>query len=350
MANCETDDYAYLLANEIPIIDVRAPAEFNQGASPTAVNLPILDDSERQEVGIEYKKRGQNAAIARGRELVRGSNRSQKIDSWNQFAAKYPNAVVCCWRGGLRSRIAQQWLAGEGLELYRVSGGSKALRQYCLSVLESSRSRKFVVLAGQTGSGKTKLIQELSPSIDLEKLANHRGSAFGRVSSPQPRPIAFEFALAIQLLRRKLDRPLLVEDESSMIGVLKIPEPFYSAMSSAPLVLLSVPLEQRVALTYESYVANSTKEMLEASLNRIRKRLGGLRFQQIHKAMTNAFCTCEREDHFRWIEMLLKYYYDPMYEYQLNKKQDRVEFQGSVADVRTYLESSMGDKSTTGID
>ena len=340
MVNSETDDYAYLLTNEIPILDVRAPAEFDRGAIPSAVNLPILDDAERREVGIAFKEHGQEAAIAKGWELVDESNRSQKTESWKRFVREHPNAVVCCWRGGLRSQIAQQWLAKQGIDLPRVKGGSKALRQYCLSALESSRSRNLVVLAGPTGSGKTRLIQDLSPSIDLERLANHRGSAFGRMSSPQPQPIAFEFALTTQLLQMESENPLLVEDESTMIGTLKVPDPFYAAMSHAPLVLLYVPIEERVALTYDSYVADSNQETLVASLSRIKKRLGGARFEEIHDSMLFAFCTRERLDHYCWIEMLLRHYYDPMYEYQLDKKRDRIEFEGNVAEVLSFLGNS----------
>lgn len=342
MSNPETDDYGDLLGNKIPIIDVRAPSEFDRGVVPSAVNLPILDDDERREVGIAFKNQGQEAAIAKGRELVDGSNRSQRIDSWKRYLTKHPNAVVCCWRGGLRSRIAQQWLAEQQIDLPRVKGGSKALRQYCLSVLEDSKSRSLVVLAGPTGCGKTQLIHDLRPSIDLENLANHRGSAFGRMSSPQPKPIAFEFALAAQLLNCATERTLLVEDESSMIGVLKVPEAFYSAMSQAPLVLLKVPIEERIALTYESYVVGSSQETLVTSLNRIKKRLGGERFKQILKCMDSAFCNRELSDHHRWIELLLRHYYDPMYEYQLARKRDRIEFEGGVADVLSFLDRSYG--------
>ena len=337
MANPETDDYGYLLGNEIPIIDVRAPSEFDRGAVSSAVNLPILDDAERREVGIAFKNRGQEAAIAKGWELVDGPNRSRKIESWKQFLSNHSNAVVCCWRGGLRSQLAQQWLAEHGFDLPRVKGGSKALRQYCLSLLESSRSRKIVVLAGPTGIGKTRLIRDLNPSIDLEHLANHRGSAFGRMSSPQPKPIAFEFALAAQLLNCATERPLLVEDESAMIGVLRVPEAFYSAMSHAPLIVLKVPIEERIALTYESYVVGSSQETLVTSLNRIKKRLGGERFKQILKCMDSAFCSRELADHHRWIELLLRHYYDPMYEYQLERKRDRIEFEGGVTDVLSFL-------------
>lgn len=342
MAIPEIYDYASLLTDEIPIIDVRAPEEFNRGAPPSAVNLPILNDIERREVGITFKNSGQDAAIAKGWELVRGANRSKKINAWKTLASKHPNAVVCCWRGGLRSQLAQEWLAERDIDLPRINGGYKALRQYCLSVLEDSRSRNLVVLAGRTGSGKTQMIRDLSPSIDLENLANHRGSAFGRMSNPQPTPIEFEFALAIRLLKIPSDQVVLVEDESTMIGSLKVPDPLFAAMSRAPLVMLTVPLKERVELTYESYVVGVAHETLVSSLNRIKKRLGGLRFEEVQECLNTAFCSNRRKDHYRWIEKLLSYYYDPMYDYQLSKKQHRIEFEGTVEKVRSFLVESFG--------
>lgn len=338
----EIDDYGSLLTDEIPIIDVRAPEEFNRGAPPSAVNLPILDDTERRDVGIVYQNSGQGAAIAKGWELVSGTNRSDKIHAWKRFASRHPNAVICCWRGGLRSQLAQEWLAREEIELPRVKGGSKALRQYCLSVLEGSKGRNLVILAGRTGSGKTEMIRDLAPSIDLEDLANHRGSAFGRMSSPQPTPVGFEFALARELLKTSLDQVVLVEDESTMIGSLKVPDPLYVAMSHAPLVVLAVPLKRRVELTYDSYVVGNTHETLVSSLNRIKKRLGGLRFEEVLESLNVAFCSNRRRDHYRWIEMLLSYYYDPMYDYQLSKKQNRIEFEGTVDEVCSFLDESFG--------
>lgn len=342
MSKHDFDDYGYLLRHGIPIVDVRAPAEFKRGAPPSAVNLPILDDTERREVGITFKNCGQDAAIAKGWELVSETDRSEKINAWKRFASKHPNAVVCCWRGGLRSQLAQEWLAEEEIDLPRVKGGSKALRQYCMSILKGSRVRDLVVLAGRTGSGKTQLIQELIPSIDLENLANHRGSAFGRMRSSQPPPINFEFSLAIQLLKNPSDRAVLVEDESAMIGALRIPDPFYSAMSHAPIVVLAVPLQERVELTYDSYVVESTRETLVSCLNRIKKRLGGVRFEEVLDSLNRAFCKNKRQDHFRWIEMLLRYYYDPMYDYQLDKKKERIKFEGTVDQVCYFLEDSFG--------
>ncbi len=96
------------------LIDVRAPVEFRQGALPGAVNLPLMDDDERHRIGIEYKQAGQDAAIALGEQLVAGSVRAERVDAWRRLLDRHPDALIYCFRGGQRSRIAQQWLAEAG--------------------------------------------------------------------------------------------------------------------------------------------------------------------------------------------------------------------------------------------
>ncbi len=333
----QTNDYQSLLRDGIPIIDVRAPAEFEKGAIPTAVNIPVLNDAERAEVGIAYKKNGSNAAVAKGHELVSGDIRKSRLQQCNSFFDDHPNAVLCCWRGGMRSEIAQQWMAESGRHVPRVTGGSKALRTYCLSVLDSARSRKFVILAGLTGCGKTKLIDSVEPTIDLEKLANHRGSAFGQMGSPQPTPIAFEFALAAELLRIPDGKHILIEDEGRMIGRLKVPDPILDCLAQSPIVQVECDSSDRVEFTYESYVVGTSGDTLRSRLYRIRKRLGLERHDEILAALERANASGQLQDHHRWIELLLRWYYDPMYEYQLAKKQDRIEIRGDEKTVRSHL-------------
>lgn len=338
----ETSDHLSLLRDEAPIVDVRAPAEFEQGAVESAVNIPILDDAERASVGLAYKHNGRDAALTKGHQLVRGKLKSERIARWRDFIAEHPNAVVCCWRGGMRSQLAQAWLAEVGVRVSRVAGGTKALRQCCLEVLEEAQSRKFVVLAGRTGSGKTALLGSLTHTIDLEGLANHRGSAFGALSTPQPKPISFEFALATQLLNMEVSRTILIEDESPMIGRLRVPQSIVTAISNAPIALLTVSREKRVSLTYESYVASTPGDVLRANLSKIRKRLGDVRYKEVLSSLELALRHRNKQDHHKWIGLLLDYYYDPMYDYQLGKKTSRIEFEGNESAVRSHLEKNYG--------
>ena len=331
------------LAARLPAIDVRAPVEFEKGAMPGAVNLPILNDAERSQVGTTYKAHGAEAARRLGFELVSGATRAARIQSWAEALEAQPDAVLYCWRGGERSAIATRWLADAGHLPPRVVGGYKALRQVCLDVLNVSDSttRRWWVLAGRTGSGKTDVIRALDGAIDLEGLAAHRGSAFGARDTPQPSPATFENHLACAMLARE-GQPVVLEDESRTIGRLAVPEAVHNAMQQAPLALLEIPFEARVANIRREYVderlpgssAAALHEHYQGSLDRIRRRLGGERHKAVTEAMALAF---NGGSHDEWIGLLLEWYYDPMYDYQLERKAERVQFTGTTAAVTEFL-------------
>lgn len=338
-----TDDYAAILKRSLPLIDVRAPAEFVGGAVPGAVNLPLLDDAERAAVGKAYKARGRDAAVALGHRLVDGETKAARLAAWRAFATDHPEAMVYCWRGGLRSEIVQRWLAASGIEVPRIAGGFKALRRFCLDIIAGSPARRFVLVGGRTGCGKTATVRRAAAHLDLEALANHRGSAFGGLPAPQPSPVAFENALAVALLKLDPAAPVVVEDESRTIGRLAIPEPLFDAMGRAPIALLVVPDDQRIDNIYQEYVVEATapRKHLTNALAHIERRLGGSRYREIAALMGEAFAAvdrCEsRELHREWIGRLLRYYYDPMYDYQLQGKAERIAVQGDGSQIEAYL-------------
>lgn len=115
-------DYLAILANDVPLIDVRAPVEFQSGAFPSACNLPLMLDSEREAVGICYKQQGQDAAIALGNRLVYGEVRAARIAAWREQCQRHPEGYLYCFRGGLRSHIVQQWLRESGLDYPLIEG------------------------------------------------------------------------------------------------------------------------------------------------------------------------------------------------------------------------------------
>jgi tRNA 2-selenouridine synthase len=312
---------------------------------PGATNLPLLSDRERHEVGLTYKRAGQAAAIDVGERLVAGATRESRIDAWEAFAAAHPTAWLYCWRGGLRSRIARDWLASRGVDLPRVPGGFKALRQRCLTIIDRAPgSKPWYVLGGRTGTGKTSLLRGRSSAIDLEGLANHRGSAFGAALTPQPPPVSFENALAVAVLEHRAPA-LILEDESRTIGRLALPQQWHEAMQRAPLIILEAARDVRVAHIVDEYVwaplaaglaAVTLKARLDEALARIRKRLGGARLREVQALLEAGF---QHGEHVPWVERLLSWYYDPMYDYQLARKQDRVVFSGERAAVEAFLES-----------
>lgn len=366
----ETDDLLSLFLDDIPLLDVRAPVEFNEGAFPASINRPLINDQERHRVGKTYKDLGQDAAVELGLTLVAGDERQQRIAAWREFAHNHPHGVLYCFRGGMRSKVSQQWLFEEtGIRYPRVRGGYKALRRFLIDQLEQNAQKiRPVVIGGRTGVGKTRLLQELNPHLDLEGLAWHRGSAFGRHATPQPAQITFENTLSISLLKLlHAGNPwFATEDESRNIGHRHLPMTFFESLGRAPVVVLEADLEERIDITLQEYVHDALREYQELhgaegsftawaeylanSLDRIRKRLGGKNHQVLVEKMQHAIRkhreNGETEPHRVWIEALLTDYYDAMYNYQLDKKKDRIVFSGNRVSVRDYLSNSYEIKST----
>lgn len=354
LAQIPADRFTELLLNSTPLIDVRAECEYHDGHIPHSVNLPLLNDGERAEVGTCYKRKGQEAAITLGTELVSGDTKKERMSAWIRFIADNPTAVVLCFRGGLRSQTVQKWLAESGLQRPLISGGYKALRRHLLrTTIRVASEKKIIIVAGKTGTGKTHLINNLTRSVDLEGLANHRGSAFGRRVSAQPAQSVFENLLALDLLRQEREggATLFLEDESRAIGSISLPLELHRAMSVAPIVRVEESLDFRVETILNDYIVSNLtdfrlldpvqgdslfSESLLASLDRIKKRLGGERHSALRDIMSAALTSNNDHDQHRaWIRGLLVDYYDPMYEYQMTKKARRVVFKG---DSDTFLE------------
>ena len=346
----DTDDYRELFLSDAPMMDVRAPAEFSHGAFPTAFSLPLMSDDERAQVGICYKQRGQEAAIELGHRLVAGDVKAERLARWKEFARSHPQGYLYCFRGGLRSNTVRQWLRDAGIDYPLVLGGYKAMRRYLLDELARSvASAELILISGRTGTGKTRVISRLKRSADLEGLANHRGSTFGQLPEAQPSQIDFENALSITLLKLLAadERRIFLEDEGRLIGRLHLPEVLREKMMLSPMVVVEQTLEQRVDVIVEDYVldlgqryaaihgdqgAQRHSEKLQDDLGRIRKRLGGERFQQVSDMMAAAFAeqqaTGELALHRQWISTLLLEYYDSMYDYQLGQREGEVLFRG----------------------
>jgi tRNA 2-selenouridine synthase len=341
-ARPDTDDYRALFLSHAPMMDMRAPAEFTRGAFPSALGLPLMNDEERTQVGICYKQRGQEAAIALGHQLVSGELKEQRLEQWADFTRQHPQGYLYCFRGGLRSQTVQHWLREAGIDYPLIIGGYKAMRRFLLEELERSVAQaSFILVSGKTGTGKTRVISRLSRAVDLEGLANHRGSSFGQMPTPQPSQIDFENALSIALLRScaASKEPIILEDEGRLIGYLSLPDSLRDKMIGAPMLVVEQSLEERVDVIVEDYVVDLGRryaliyaeggprlhsEKLQSDLARITKRLGGERQQRISAVMADAFSqqwqAGDLSGHREWIAELLEKYYDPMYEYQLSKR------------------------------
>ncbi|WP_319381077.1 tRNA 2-selenouridine(34) synthase MnmH [Thiomicrorhabdus sp.] len=360
----QTDDFKSIVLNNTPLIDVRAPVEFTQGAFSSANNLPLMDDEERQKVGLCYKQHGNEAAVKLGHKLVNETIRTPRIQSWAEFMDHHPDALLYCFRGGMRSKIAQQWLQDNGRRIVRLRGGYKAFRRYLIDFLESvpdvftAAGIQPIVLAGRTGSGKTQLLKQLLKApdlnpLDLEALAHHRGSAFGRHATPQPTQINFENNLSMTLIRflENQAKRLILEDEGRNIGTVNLSKPLFDFLKSGQRILLETPLEERITITLDEYVIQAQREyrsiedwqtFMLTALQRIQRRLGGERYQrvlqQFDAALQQQITHGVTEGHRGWIETLLVEYYDPMYDYQMQKRQHKVAFSGSMQEILEFLQ------------
>ena len=355
------NNFKELVLEDTPLIDVRAPIEFEKGAFKNAVNLPLMNNEERRLIGIRYKNNGNEAALKLGYKLVSGDIKKARVDAWIEFIKQNPNAVVYCFRGGQRSQIVQRWLKEKGVDVARIEGGYKAFRGYLIEQLDNMQGQfKPVRLGGRTGSGKTILLHKLQNSIDLEGLANHRGSAFGKHISPQPTQINFENSLAYELLHKinKNYKTLVFEDEGKNIGRVYLPQKLYEFINNSGLILLDTPLEKRIEITFNEYVVDELVEyqklfksraiefwstnMLDR-IDKIERRLGGKRYKEIREffnlALKEHINSGNLEKHKLWIEPLLVKYYDPMYDYQISKKEKNILFRGGEDEVIEYLRS-----------
>lgn len=347
-----------LLAKETPIIDVRAPIEFNQGAMPNAINLPLMNNEERAAVGTCYKQHGSQKAVELGHQLVKGEIKAHRVAAWREACERFPSGFICCARGGMRSHIVQKWLAEIGINYPLIEGGYKALRQATIEMTNELVQRPIILIGGCTGNGKTTLVRSLPEGIDLEGFAHHRGSSFGRTVEAQFAQATFENYLAVDMLKKSpYHSRWVLEDEGRAIGANGLPESLRIQMATAHLVVVDDPFERRMARLKEEYFDRMTHDFIEAygeekgwqeysdylhhGLYAIRRRLGAQRAAELTQLLDNALAaqkiSANTEVHFSWLSPLLKEYYDPMYRYQLSKKQDKIIYTGSYEEVEQWF-------------
>ncbi len=300
------------LAESIPVIDVRSPSEFLNGHIPGSFNIPLFDDKERETVGIKYKKEGRRKAILTGLELAGKTMNLKLIEAIR--IAKESRLLVHCWRGGMRSET-MAWLFSLGdLNTEVLDGGYKSFRHHVLSVL--AEKRRIIVLGGMTGSGKTHVLRYLksvnNQFIDLEGIANHKGSAFGALGQ-ENQPSSEYFANMLFDQWRCLDDkiPVWLEDESRNIGTVFMPDTFYNNMQESPTIILRMDIRVRLPRLIEEYSVYQP-EILKTSILKISKRLGGSNTKEALNAIDHG-------DFPKAIEIVLRYY-DKAYLYGIARK------------------------------
>jgi tRNA 2-selenouridine synthase len=305
----EVKDFLLEVRNR-PLLDVRSPGEYDRGHIPDAISFPLFTDEERAKVGTRYKQVDKESAFILGLKMV-GPKMADFVKKAIKIAPDRKIAVHC-WRGGQRSGSLGWLLQQAGFEVVTLIGGYKAYRQHVLDSL-SRTDFQINVVGGKTGTGKTRILHALKDLgeqvLDLEGLANHKGSAFGFIGElPQPTPEQFENMLWNRLEFFDVRRRIWVENESRSIGRVYIPEGFWRQMKSSPLFHVEIPQKDRISNLVSDYVLEDTPD-LKVAFGRIATKLGGLRFKQAIQAL--------EEGEFSLAAELALEYYDKTYQHCL---------------------------------
>ena len=322
------------MEGEYPIIDVRSPGEYEGGTIPGAVNVPIFDEDERSLVGTIYRHQGKDIAINRGFEVV-----EQKIVDLLETLEPYrkkPLAVFCA-RGGMRSRSMVNLLNRSGFSAFQIEGGYKKYRAAVLNVLHELQPG-LIVIHGFTGTGKTRILQYLSPAIDLEGLAGHRSSLFGAIGLNPVNQRTFESGLARVVSGLGL-QPWFIEGESRKIGRVFIPKPLAKAMKEATLVQVHCSIETRITQIIDDYQIedSTTLHQVEKILRSLRQKLGG--------ELVEEMCRLLRENRLRdLVRILLLEYYDKRYsrsmrDYRYDLELSSENIEEAAAELQRFRES-----------
>lgn len=298
----------------INLIDVRSPAEFIAGHIPGAINIPIFDNEERAEIGTIYKQVDKNLAMERGIEVALPKVAGIIAQVKKLLPAKI---IIYCWRGGMRSGEVCRVINEAGIPAQRIKGGYKTYRRYIREFIEQPRS--MIILGGKTGSGKTAILLGMQKQgvqvVDLEGIANHKGSVFGHINEPpQPTTEQFENNLYEQIRAMNPAQPLLLENESHIIGSVHLPPPLLIQMRAAPLIVTEVPTEARIHRLVKEYTSTDRAELITAT-KRIAKKLTNPKLEKVLSFL--------EEDDFSAACKILLGYYDYYYDRGSDKRQNK---------------------------
>jgi tRNA 2-selenouridine synthase len=294
------------------LVDVRSPAEFAETSIPGAINVPLFNNDERAEIGILYKQQGK--MIARRRGVVIAAPKIPdflaQIDSARTLST-HP-VLIFCWRGGMRSLAMTSFMNLAGIPARQLIGGHKAFRRMVCDYFDRHQWPKIYVLRGLTGIGKTRILQQLEeqgqPVIDLEKIANHRGSAFGGLGlGNQPGQKLFEARLWARLDELRDSPYLITEGESRHIGRLAVPARFHQAMQQQTSLWLTTTMTLRTEVIIADYPdLAQLHPAIARALNSLRERLGNSSVDRLQQLLIS-------EDWNLLIAELMQSYYDPLY-------------------------------------
>ncbi|AET68983.1 tRNA 2-selenouridine synthase [Desulfosporosinus orientis DSM 765] len=337
-----------LKALEKPVlVDVRSEGEFAEATIPGAMNIPIFNDQERAEIGKTYTQT--SPAVARELGLSIVSPKLPDLVKEVEELSKKGQLVLFCWRGGMRSKSLAAVAELMGIPIYRLQGGYKAYRSQVVNYFQNKLPFQVIVLRGNTGVGKTELLKKLKaegyPAIDLENLANNRGSVFGAMGlGNPPSQKKFEGLLYEELASLKDFSYIIVECESKRIGRVTLPANFYTAMQDGIQILLYDSLENRVQRLIQEYTSMPQAiEEISVALQRLIKTLGNKKVDELSALL-------ESKNLDRFTEQLLVEYYDKLYAYP-NEPSSKYDFyinhekpEKALRELESYLDEKVAQQ------
>lgn len=318
-----------MLSNEITLeqlreidrplfIDLRSPSEWNEGNIPGSINIPLLDDAERTEVGIVYKNVNEKSARDLGLSIV--SPKLPTIVKQIEGLAEKYSVVLYCWRGGLRSKSVTTVLGLMGLNVYRLKGGYRSYRNQIIRGMSLLTFKvPFIVLHGMTGVGKTLIINELQkqgyPTLNLEDFAGHRGSIFGAIGLQNVNSQKQFDALLLERMQAIGETPYyIIEAESKRIGRVTLPDSILEAKQKGTHIVIEASLETRVERLYHEYVNDDNIDQLlqdiAIPIQALKKKLLPGSVEVLEQAI-------QERNILKIIHLLMTEYYDPRYNYKL---------------------------------
>ena len=307
--------------NSVIYVDVRTSKEYNESTIPGAINLPILNNKERKIVGTIYNNESPAAAKMKGVEFI-SPKIPELVKKIRELRQKYNYVIIFCSRGNLRSKSLVTFADLAGLKAFQLKDGYKAYRHFILNKLENYKlDNRFLVIHGNTGVGKTDLLYKLNNKgihiIDLEGLANHRGSAFGDIGLKKPRNQKMFDSLLWEKLESITDENIIaVEAENRRIGMSNLPQFFVNKMNNGIHILIESSIDARINRIYNEYTdsfqENKQKFIQKTldSIESVKKHLIRDMGKQKYKRLKNLV---KKKNLKSVIEILLKHYYDPLY-------------------------------------
>ena len=301
-----------MLNQPCQIVDVRSPDEYSEGSISNSINIPLLSNEERNLVGILYKKFGQKKAIEEGYQIL--DPKLDVLKKWFDEIVTKERIVIYCARGGMRSKVVTTLLKSWGYDAIQLLGGYKAYRNHVITAIDNFRVKHLFVLHGQTGVGKTLIINKLDNAIDLEGIAQHRGSLFGAIGKTPSTQKQFESELFNRLLELDNSKAVFVEGESRKIGKVSIPNDFFKQILTGSVILLEATVGTRVNRIIDEYIhnqANSAPE-IKIIIGKLKTELGKKAVDDLQQKIDN----CEYSACFQY---LLEQYYDKKYIHTINQ-------------------------------